>query len=48
MNYKQWATDETWLPEGPGKKTLGAPSIVRSDTREMTEVNALADCVIKK
>ena len=47
MKYKQWATDETWLPEGPGKKILtevpkDAPSIVQPDTSKMMEVNALA------
>lgn len=51
--YKQWATDESWLPEGPGhqilaaKKPEGAPSLVRPDTHKMMEVNALADCVKK-
>ncbi len=52
MKYKQWATDETWLPEGPGEKILaevpkGAPSIVRPDTNKMLEVKALAECVKK-
>lgn len=47
MTYKQWATDKTLLPEGPGDKILakvqrGAPSIILC--AQMIEVKLLADC----
>ena len=52
MQYKQWANDESWLPDGPGLKILrdipeGTPSLVRPDTGKMMEVDALAECVKK-
>ena len=52
MKYKQWANEESWLPEGSGLQILtkvpeGVPSLVRPDTRKIMEVDALIDCVKK-
>lgn len=52
MKYKQWANDESWLPEGPGLHLLasepkGAPILVRPDTAKIMEVSALKECVKK-
>ena len=49
MKYKIWATDEAWLPEGPGENILakvpkGGPSIVWPDSSKLMEVNVLEDC----
>ena len=50
MKYKQWANDETWLPEGSGLRILakqpeGTPPLVRPETNKMMGVDSLADCV---
>lgn len=52
MKYKQWANDESWLPDGPGLQILakvpeGVPTLVRPDTNKMMEVDTLVDCVKK-
>ena len=52
MKYKQWASDESWLPEGPGLRLLAqeperTPAVVRQDTTKMLDVKALEDNVKK-
>ena len=52
MKYKNWASDETWLPEGPGQRMLsstprGIPPLVRPGTKKLLPIKDLEECVKK-
>ena len=52
MKYKNWASDKTWLPDGPGLRILnntpkGVPPLVRPDPKKQLDVKDLQDSVNK-
>ena len=52
MKYKNWASDRTWLPDGPGLRMLngmpqGAPLLVRPETKKLLDLKDLQDAITK-
>ena len=52
MKYKNWASDKTWLPDGPGLHILngtprGIPSLVRPETKKLLDIKDLEESIQK-
>ena len=52
MKYKNWASDKTWLPDGPGLCILkgtpkGTPSLVRPKAKKLLNIKGLEESIQK-
>ena len=52
MKNKNWASDKTWLPDGPGLNILngtprGIPSLVRPETKKLLDIKDLEESIQK-